>query len=438
MFPAKIGLTLLLLGLSFPVLPEAVDRLVDLANEAHGHARGRGVSGMSEEKTEKPTAKKRKESRKEGQVPRTQELGGWASLLLVGHGAAVLLGRELTALRELMASCFTAAGGRRPPRWRRCTLLGEGAEPRAHDAGACSARACMVVGVAAALAQGGFYLATKARQAEVVQARTRSRAPSASSARRPCGRARRCCSRAPSSASWRYGAIKAMMPLLGGLVPDPGRARAWSPTRSLGADPQRRHRGPGDGRRRLRVPAPPDRQADPDDQARGQAGAQADRGRPADQERDPLPPARRRPQPDDGRRRRPPTWCWSTRRTSPWRCATTPSAAAHPGSSPGAPARSRARSASEADEHRVPLVRDVPAGPGAAPLDQVGQEIPPELFAAVAQVLAFVISRRSRGQPRRRAPQPARPSSELPAVRRPPDDAAGARRQHRSLGLAGR
>lgn len=34
MFPAKIGLTLLLLGLSFPVLPEAMSRLVDLANEA--------------------------------------------------------------------------------------------------------------------------------------------------------------------------------------------------------------------------------------------------------------------------------------------------------------------------------------------------------------------------------------------------------------------
>ncbi|WP_447643279.1 flagellar biosynthetic protein FliR [Nocardioides zeae] len=34
MFPAKIGLTLLLLGLSFPVLPRAVASLVDLANEA--------------------------------------------------------------------------------------------------------------------------------------------------------------------------------------------------------------------------------------------------------------------------------------------------------------------------------------------------------------------------------------------------------------------
>ena len=34
MFPAKIGLTLLLVGLSFPVLPEATERLVELVNEA--------------------------------------------------------------------------------------------------------------------------------------------------------------------------------------------------------------------------------------------------------------------------------------------------------------------------------------------------------------------------------------------------------------------
>lgn len=34
MFPAKIGLTLLLLGLSFPVLPGAMDRIVELATEA--------------------------------------------------------------------------------------------------------------------------------------------------------------------------------------------------------------------------------------------------------------------------------------------------------------------------------------------------------------------------------------------------------------------
>ncbi|GAA3801587.1 flagellar biosynthetic protein FliR [Nocardioides panacisoli] len=34
MFPAKVGLTLLLLGLSFPMLPHVTDRVVELANEA--------------------------------------------------------------------------------------------------------------------------------------------------------------------------------------------------------------------------------------------------------------------------------------------------------------------------------------------------------------------------------------------------------------------
>jgi len=34
MFPAKVGLTLMLLGLSFPVLPSAMERVVGLANEA--------------------------------------------------------------------------------------------------------------------------------------------------------------------------------------------------------------------------------------------------------------------------------------------------------------------------------------------------------------------------------------------------------------------
>ncbi|WP_258286102.1 EscU/YscU/HrcU family type III secretion system export apparatus switch protein, partial [Escherichia coli] len=57
---------------------------------------------MAEEKTEKPTAKKRKESRREGQVPRTQELGAWAAVLLFALVLEVLVGRELTALARLM------------------------------------------------------------------------------------------------------------------------------------------------------------------------------------------------------------------------------------------------------------------------------------------------------------------------------------------------
>ena len=58
---------------------------------------------MGEEKTEAPTAKKRKEARKEGQVPRTQELGGWTTLLAFGLLLDFGAGHELTSLRDLMA-----------------------------------------------------------------------------------------------------------------------------------------------------------------------------------------------------------------------------------------------------------------------------------------------------------------------------------------------
>ena len=78
---------------------------------------------MSGEKTEKPTAKKRKESRKEGQVARTQELGGWASRAAVRRWRMpVLLERELTALWALIERSLTlterpdARGGARPAR----------------------------------------------------------------------------------------------------------------------------------------------------------------------------------------------------------------------------------------------------------------------------------------------------------------------------------
>lgn len=42
MFPVKVGMTLLLVGLSFPVLPQAVDRLVDLSTQAMSTLAGAG------------------------------------------------------------------------------------------------------------------------------------------------------------------------------------------------------------------------------------------------------------------------------------------------------------------------------------------------------------------------------------------------------------
>jgi flagellar biosynthetic protein FliR len=42
MFPAKVGLTLLLVGLCFPLLPQATDRVVELANQAMSTMVGAG------------------------------------------------------------------------------------------------------------------------------------------------------------------------------------------------------------------------------------------------------------------------------------------------------------------------------------------------------------------------------------------------------------
>jgi len=50
-----------------------------------------------------------------------------------------------------------------------------------------------------------------------------------------------------------------------------------------------------------------------------------------------------------------------------------------------------------ADKERVPLVQDVPLARALHAACEIGQEIPSDLYAAVAQVLAFVMSLRSRG-----------------------------------------
>ncbi len=55
---------------------------------------------MSGEKTEKATPKKRKESRKEGQVARTPELGAWSALLLFTMALPRLMHHEATRSRS--------------------------------------------------------------------------------------------------------------------------------------------------------------------------------------------------------------------------------------------------------------------------------------------------------------------------------------------------
>ena len=84
-----------------------------------------------------------------------------------------------------------------------------------------------------------------------------------------------------------------------------------------------------------------------------------------------------------------------------------------------------------ATESGVPLVRDIPLARALYASTEVGQEIPPELFAAVAQVLAFVISRKRQGRRRRASTAARAPPPDLPTVGRrrrrttPPESPSG-------------
>jgi flagellar biosynthetic protein FlhB len=56
-----------------------------------------------------------------------------------------------------------------------------------------------------------------------------------------------------------------------------------------------------------------------------------------------------------------------------------------------------ARIRAMAEEHRVPMVRDVPLARTLYQTCELGQEIPPELYTAVATVLAFIMTLKKRG-----------------------------------------
>ena len=50
-----------------------------------------------------------------------------------------------------------------------------------------------------------------------------------------------------------------------------------------------------------------------------------------------------------------------------------------------------------AEEHRVPMVRDIPLARALHAACEIGDEIPAELYGAVARVLAFIFSLKARG-----------------------------------------
>ena len=363
---------------------------------------------MSGEKTEKATPKRRKEARKEGQVARTQDLGGWATVLILGLVLPTLLGKELGAAQRLMLGSLASVDDATPA--TALTLLGEAAR-HVFWTLLILGSMVMVVGVVSALAQGGFALATKQVK------------PSASKLN-PIKGAKRLFG---PQAAWEgvkilvksalvglivFHAIRGMMPLVGGLVPidtvisqvsDSAlglmRTVALAGLALAGADYAMQRRRVGKQTRMSKEDVKQEhKQAEGDPMLKG-----AIRSRQ-------LAASRNRMMADIAQA--------DVVMVNPTHVAVAlryePATGAPRVVARGAGAiatRIRERAA----EERVPLVRDVPLARALYGSTQVGQTIPPELFAAVASVLAFVISRRSQGQHGGEHRSP-RTESELPAV----------------------
>jgi flagellar biosynthetic protein FlhB len=115
--------------------------------------------GPGGEKTEKPTAQKLKKARKDGQIPRTQELGTWASVAAASVLLPMLVGKSFDAVQELFVQIGAVA--QHPETSAISTLFGEALTAFL----TCllpTAIGLMVVGTVAAAAQGGVTVSGKA------------------------------------------------------------------------------------------------------------------------------------------------------------------------------------------------------------------------------------------------------------------------------------
>ena len=364
----------------------------------------------SEEKTEAPTAKKKKDSRKEGQVPRTQEFGGWITLLALGLGLDFAAGREIEALMELMSLSLRSVAEADPE--QAMELLGKGLM-HVLVVLVVLGGAVMIIGVLSAVAQGGFYLATKSVKPKF------SKLNPVPGAKRMFG----------TQALWEgckvvvkssvvalicYSAIRAVLPLIGGLVPasttlDVGHDRIVTLLRVVAvaglvmaaADYAFQRRKVGKQVRMTKHEVKQEsKQSEGDPLIKS-----AIRSRQ-------LAAARSRMMVD--------VQSADVVLVNPTHVAVAlrydPAGGAPRVVAKGAGAVAT-KIREKAEESRVPLVRDVPLARALHASCKVGQEIPIELFAAVAQVLAFVIGRRAQGR-RGGAYSSPRPTTEVPAVPR--------------------
>ncbi|GAA0243618.1 EscU/YscU/HrcU family type III secretion system export apparatus switch protein [Cryptosporangium japonicum] len=113
---------------------------------------------MSGEKTEKPTPQKKKKARKEGQIARTPDLGAWVGMLL----ASFLLPMVIRAMMDRARTLFEKAIDviENPDAGRMLSLIPD-LLPAIGLAVAPLAIGMMLTGIGATAAQGGLNFATK-------------------------------------------------------------------------------------------------------------------------------------------------------------------------------------------------------------------------------------------------------------------------------------
>lgn len=345
---------------------------------------------MTGEKTEKPTPKRLKQARKDGQVPRTPELGGWLGLLVATLAMGPLVDRELRTLRAMLTAHLRAAED--PSAASALQLLGA-ASTHVLLALVVLGSMVLVTGVAAALAQGGFFLSPKlvkpdAKKLDPVKGAKRVFGP------RAAWEGAKMVLKSGVVAFLAYGALQGVMPLVGGLVPIEVVLRAIGDEVS---DLLLSVAGAG------LVMAAVDYAV-----TRRRTGKQLRMSRDEvkrehkQSEGDPLVKSAIRSRQLAAARNRMihdvaeadvllvnPTHVAVALRYDPEHGA--PRVVARGAGVVAARIRERAA------QEQVPTVRDVPLARALYRSCEVGQEIPRELWAAVAQVLAFVMSRRARG-----------------------------------------
>ena len=345
---------------------------------------------MSGEKTEKPTPKKRRDARRDGQIARTPDLGAYLTLLLVSLAIAPLAEHEIGKLREILEHAERAIAHPSVP--LALDLLGSSLR-HAWFAVLTLAGVVLLISLVVTTAQGGFLFSPKLAKPKL------AKLDPIKGAKRLFGletlwEGAKTLAKSAVIALVGYLAVKPVVPLVGGLVPidvvldttsdkaiDLLRNAALASLVMAAADyAVKRRRTEKQMRMSMQDIKDEHKQSEGDPLVKS-----AIRSRQ-------LAAARNRMIADVAEA--------DVLLVNPTHVAVAlrydPDQGAPRVLARGAGAIA-ARIREAAVEARVPLVRDVPLARALYRNCEVGQEIPRELWAAVAQVLAYVISRRNQG-----------------------------------------